>query len=189
VASFFQAFQTLASTSRLCDAFCKGVHVTWLDCVWCVTLTYARMLHFFSIFLGKPYTLMRHHTTIVHLYWNKGLWIDDRVFKGSLSNTGNTRNLNGINANVTELRKKRCWPISMIFLSDRFGDIKKLRKDLNNYSWCPCRHVKHSHPQLFVSFAFHGTTLVEFCVGQNFPTFSSVQFNWIQVFHLTPRKK
>jgi len=38
VTSFFQAFQTLASTSCLCGVFCKGVHVMWLDCFWCVTL-------------------------------------------------------------------------------------------------------------------------------------------------------
>jgi len=101
--------------------------------------------------------LMRHHMTILYLYWNKGLWIDVRVFKGALSDTGNTRILNGINANVTEFRKTRCWPISMTFLNGRFGDIKKLRKDLNNHTWCLCRHLKHSHPHPFVSFAFHGT--------------------------------
>jgi len=108
----------------------------------------------FPIFLGKPYMLIRHHMAVLNLYWNKGLWIDDRVFKDALSDTGNI--LNGINANVIELRKSRCWPISMIFLSGRFGDIKKLRKDRNNYSWCPCRDLKNSHPQPFVSFAFRG---------------------------------
>ena len=50
--------------------------------------------------------LIRHHMTILCLYWNKGLWVDDRVFKDAFSDTGNI--LNGINANVTELRKARC---------------------------------------------------------------------------------
>jgi hypothetical protein len=109
----------------------------------------------YPIFLGKPYILIRHHLTILYLYLNKGLWIDYWVFKDALSDAGNI--LNWINANVTELRKTRCWPISMTFLSGPFGNIKKLRKGLNTYSWCPCRDLKHSHPQTFVRFAFRGT--------------------------------
>jgi len=130
VISFFQAFQTLASTSCLCVFFFLQGHACYVIRLLLICYFTARTnVTLFPIFLGKRYMSIAHHMTTLYLYWNR---TDDRVFKDALSGTGSS--LNGINTEVTELRKTWCWPISMYFPSGRFGDIKKLRNDLNSYS-------------------------------------------------------
>jgi hypothetical protein len=130
----------------------------------------------FPIFLGKTYMLIAHHMTILYLYCNR---TNDRVFKDALSGTGSS--LNWINAEVTKLRKTWCWPMSIYFLSGRFGDIKKLRNGLNSYGWCLSRFETQPPPAFRKVCVPRNFTLVEFWISRNFPT-----FNLIQVFYLPP---